>query len=108
MYFSLGNRREQVIHCRLRLGMSDLKYDLFNRHLADDPVCACGSARETAEHYLLSCAQFDLARANTISTLSPDYSHVHILLTGCHDLQNKTNITIFETVHQFILASNRF
>ena len=34
--FYIGERLEQVIHCKLRLNMSDLKLDLYNRHLTDN------------------------------------------------------------------------
>ena len=41
-YYYLGKRTEQIIHCRLRIEMSDLNFDLFSRHLTDNPSCACG------------------------------------------------------------------
>ena len=51
--YYLGKRTEQIIHCRLRLEMSDLNLDLFSRHLTDNPSSACGHPFETAEHFLL-------------------------------------------------------
>ncbi len=33
--YYIGNRTEQIIHCKLRLGMSDLNLDMFNRHLTE-------------------------------------------------------------------------
>ena len=44
---------KQVNHCRLRLVISNINYDLFRRHLLDDPVCSCGYTAETFEHFLL-------------------------------------------------------
>ena len=32
-FFYIGSRKAQIIHCKLRLGISDLNYDLLNRHL---------------------------------------------------------------------------
>ena len=52
-YYYSGKRMEQMIHCRLRL-MSDLNFDLFNRHLTDNQSCACGHPFETAEHFFFS------------------------------------------------------
>ena len=37
--YYLGKRTEQIIYCRLRLEMSDLNFDLFSRHLIDNPTC---------------------------------------------------------------------
>ena len=57
-YYYFGERNAQVIHCRLRLEMSNLNNDLFNRHLSTDPKCSCGYCRETAEHYFLHCPNY--------------------------------------------------
>lgn len=96
------------MHCRLRLGMSDLKNDMFNRHLVDDPFCACGNGTETAKHYLLHCILFNGARAQTISTLPIEYCIVETLLKGNPALHININILIFETVQQYISETNRF
>ena len=42
IYYYFGTRKEHVKHCRLRLAISDLNYDLFRRHLLEDPTCSCG------------------------------------------------------------------
>ena len=46
--------------------MSDLNFDLFSRHLIDNPSCACGHPFETAEHFLLFCPNNQNERINTI------------------------------------------
>eukprot|EP00916_Digyalum_oweni_P009773 GHVL01016495.1.p1 GENE.GHVL01016495.1~~GHVL01016495.1.p1 ORF type:complete len:110 (-),score=15.00 GHVL01016495.1:659-988(-) len=48
-----GKRKEGIIHCRLRLEMSDLNDDMMKRHLSDNPTCECGHRNEDVEHYLL-------------------------------------------------------
>ena len=107
-YFYYGERKEQVMHCRLRLGLSDLRNDMFNRHLIDDPLCACGAGAETAGHYLLSCYMYDEPRTAIIFQLPPEHRTIEILLNGTNELGAKENILIFQTVHAFISESNRF
>ena len=107
-YYYYGERAEQVIHCRLRLQMSDLHCDLFHRHLRDDPLCSCGRVRETAEHYLLFCPVFETVRNTTIGTLPDHWKTVSSLLQGDPLLTINNNETIFKTVHAFIKQSKRF
>ena len=47
-----GPRREQILHCRLRVQNADLQNNLYNRALATTPNCEC-SETETTHHYLL-------------------------------------------------------
>ena len=105
-YHYIGDRKEQIIHCRLRLGISDLKQDMQNRHITDNPFCSCGHARETAEHYLIYCQNYNVVRANTISTLQP--IDTQTLLNGNSQLRDEENVHIVKTVHSFISKSNRF
>ena len=107
-YFYSGSRKEQVIHCQLRNNMSDLKSDLFIRHLIDDPTCTCGAGQETAEHYLLSCALFNDFRVDTINSLPLNCIQTRILLNGDTLLPMDTNFLVFSTVQKFILLSGRF
>ena len=68
-YYYFGSRKEQVKHCRLRLAISNLNYDLFRRHLLEDPVCSCGYTAETSEHFLLHCPLYNSIRNKTINKL---------------------------------------
>ena len=68
-YYFIGCRKAQAIHCKLRLNMSDLKNDMFNRHISDIKVCECGHNKEDAHHFLINCPRFTDIRAVTITTL---------------------------------------
>ena len=76
-YYYFGERNAQIIHCRLRLEMSNLNNDLVNRHLSTDPKCSCGYSRETAEHYLLHCPNYlnTYSEANAPRSLSMLVTH---------------------------------
>ena len=107
-YYTVGCRKAQIIHCKLRLRMSDLQYDMFNRFLTDDKSCDCGFAEENAEHYLLNCPRFDVARATTINVLPPIATNIDTLLFGSTNLSLQFNFYVFLTVQEFILISERF
>jgi hypothetical protein len=107
-YYYIGERNEQIAHCRLRLGMSDLNGHLYNRHLQIDSSCSCGFRCEDAHHYLLTCDNYTEARRNTIHTLPQEHTSINNLLFGSPGLQIQENVTIFVTVHEFIKQSKRF
>lgn len=107
VYYYYGARKQQIVHCRLRLGVSDLNYDLYRRHLLDDPACRCGHPAETSEHFLLFCPIFNDARAQTIHILDAKYKEVTSLLFGQDNLQTQENIEIFSTVHAFLVSCDR-
>ena len=107
-YYYSGEREQQITHCRLRLKMSDLKFDLFNRHLSDSIECACGEPREDVKHYLLECQNYVNVRSTTINTLPPSFQLLEILLFGNSNFSLAANHFIFFTVHEFINLSNRF
>ena len=44
-FFHNGSRKAQIIHCKLRLGMSDLNQDPLNRHLKTNSSCDCGERK---------------------------------------------------------------
>ena len=89
-YYYFGERNAQVIHCRLRLEMSNFNNDLVNRHLSTDPKCSCGYSRETAGHYLLHCPNYEhylLHCPNYEHYLlhCPNYEHY---LLHCHNYEH--------------------
>ena len=94
-YYYFGERNVQVIHCRLRLEMSNLNNDLVNRRLSTDPKCSCGYSIETAEHYLLHWLNYINIRARTILTLPSSQTNIRTLLYGNLDLRLPENKHIF-------------
>ena len=107
-YFFIGDRKPHIVHCRLRLFMSDLNYDLVNRHLSEDTSCSCGNPREDATHFLLACPKFLNERKTTIDILPPLAKQVINLLHGNSDFSIAFNSYIFLTVQDFIMLSGRF
>ena len=72
-YYYFGKRMEQMIHCRLRLEMSDLDFDPFNRHLTENQSCACGHPFEPAEQFLLLCPNCHHIRKDTTIQIEDNY-----------------------------------
>ena len=107
-YFYSGDRLPQIIHCRLRLGMSNLNQDMVNRFLSDNPSCACGSRSEDANHFLLQCPRYEQLRIQTINALDIPNIDISILLNGSPHLTLSTNLHVFKIVHEYITKSNRF
>ena len=107
-YFYLGDRTEQIIHCKLRLKMSDLKFDLYKRHLSDDANCRCNAEREDSTHYLLHCPLYTRERALTINVLPFLSQNCETLLSGNNSFSESFNSYIFLTLQDFIKLSKRF
>ena len=103
-----GSRKAQITHCKLRLGISDLNYDLLHRHLTTNSSCDCGERNETSEHYILHCPQFTHVRQNTIFRLPANLLNMTTLLQGEPNISNNMNSLIFKAVQDFITQSGRF
>ena len=108
IYYSSSRRRLDILHARLRLGMSDLNYDLFRRHLLENPACDCGDVAETAEHYFLICTKYIEHRQATISNLPLNHQNIQTLLNGDSTLTNEQNEAIFTIIQDFIEITDRF
>ena len=65
IYYYFGSRKEQVKHCRLRLAISDLNYDLFR-----------------SEHFLLHCPLYNSIRNKTFNKLDENERNINTLLFG--------------------------
>ena len=106
--FYIGDRKNQITHCRLRIGMSDLNFDLLNRHLTNKPSCRCGYAVETARHFFLECPLYDSIRTDTLSLIPPHLLTLNFILHGSNNLSVYENCVIFTLVQNFIDLTNRF
>ena len=108
IYYTYGNRKEQINLARLRMGCSNLNYHLFLRHLVDDPSCTCSEKRaETPEHFLFECSNHRHIRRCTIDTI-PVPLTIDIALHGNASWSEETNKNIFNTIAKFISQSKRF
>ena len=108
LYYS-DNRFSEIIHCKIRLQISDLNDHLFRRHLRDDSICECGFQIENTQHFLFDCPLHIQARRQSISTIPngaslPLESFTH----ADHTNTFADSKLIFEKVQQFIVLSNRF
>ena len=109
IYYYFGSRKERVNHCRLRLAISNLNYDLFRRHLFEDPVCSCGYTAETSEDFLLHCPLYNSIRNKTINKRDENKRNINTLLFGNDQLHLETNkIFVFAIVHDFLRQTDHF
>ena len=109
LYYNDKNRFVEIIHCKIRLEISDLNNHLFKRHLRNDSVCACGYKTENTKHYFFDCPLYIPARTSTIHTIPNLRSLTIKALT--HGDNSKTfadNSFFFKKVQEFIVLSNRF
>ena len=98
---------ERNKYCRLLLGISDLNYDLFRRHLLEDPILSCGYTAETPEHFILHCPLYNSIRNKTINKLDENEINISTFLFGNDQLHLETNKKIFAMVHDFLLQTDR-
>ena len=71
------NRSSEIIHCRLRMEMSDLNADLFEQYLTDNTKCDYGYQCEYAKHYLPDSPMNNYARTITLHHIS-DFQNINM------------------------------
>jgi hypothetical protein len=108
-----GERWSNIHHTRLRLGCSQLNYDLFhNIHVIDTPVCPCGHQIESAEHIFLHCHLYDALRTkllNDLNIINKDLVvDINLILNGSKNKNYETNRKIFNAVHAFLKNPRHF
>ena len=86
--------------------MSDLNFDLFNRHLTENQSCACCHPFETAERFLLLCPNYHDIQRDTLMQIEDNYLDIQILLFGNRLLGTHQSEFIFKKVHECIYAEH--
>ena len=109
VFYYSTNRMSEILHCKIRLEISDLNSDLYKRHLTQNRSCTCGSPLENAHHFLLVCPLFYHIRRDTIHKIK-NFPAINTkqLTHGDADRSIQENIEIFEKVQDFIIQSRRF
>ena len=95
---------------RLRTGWSSLKYDLYSKNIIDSPLCDCRCGDiENTEHFFFKCHLYRNHRLVLHNSIMQHCNVTHyVILRGNKSFSNEINISIFESVHNFIENSNRF
>ena len=62
-------RNVQIALAQLRCGFSNLNFDLYRKGCIDYAMCACGSNKEDATHFLLKCSLYTDKRNNMLHSI---------------------------------------
>ena len=108
VYYTTGNRQDQINHTRIRTRCSALNQHLFSKKVVPSPLCSCGGI-ENSHHFLFECALYHDIRLDMMATISDICRpNLGILLYGSQDVSIDDNIAIFKAVQKFISKSKRF
>ena len=117
VYYSLGSKKGNILHTKLRLGMSDLNAHLYSIQKSETPLCSCSNIIETTNHFIIHCTLYAQQR-NTLndtlssilqlnfSLLSPE-KRTNILLHGTN-LSTGERHRVARAFHTFLFDSKRF
>jgi len=61
-YYSFGNKNANILHTKLRLGISELNCHQFQIQKVDSTSCDCGHTQETTQHFVLDCPLYTNTR----------------------------------------------
>ena len=113
--------RSVIHHTRIRLGLSPLRYHLYQFNIIDSPLCEnCNIEMETTIHYFLHCPAYSHARTRLLCSLTEilpfdvlrnlqdECNLTDCILFGSDMLDNQTNRNIFECALHFISETKRF
>jgi hypothetical protein len=111
-----GKRWPGVHHARMRMGCSNLNYDLCcNLHVKNDKSCDCGWFRENSIHYISYCPLYTNERTILLDQLQrlgiPSLNGVpnhNILLYGDKTININIMLDAFEIFHNYISKTKRF
>ena len=107
VYYSTGNRLDQINHTRVRTRCSGLNQHLFAKNIVPSPLCACGQIENT-RHFLLDCILYHDIRFDMLATISVICTPIiDTLIYGNPDVSINDNIVIFKAVQRFISKSKR-
>ena len=108
-YFLSGDRYLSVQHARIRNNCSNLKSDLYEKHLCPSPICSCNTAVEDAAHYFFHCPSFAESRMVLFQATQAFHPlNIDKLLFGDASISNQQNSVLFSAVQNFIKGSRRF
>ena len=109
--FDFGSRFCHIIHCRLRLGCSQLNSDRYTRFISDIMLHVHAQTTLRTRSITFSSVP-DMITSDITHTFFYIYFvngfSLQDVLCGNTLASHQTNMDILESVHQFITKSNRF
>ena len=109
--FFEGDRAEQTVLARLRLGHCALAASASRWSDLLCRMCQCGSDEETVAHFLLRCPLYTEERKRLISTVSKvfngELTEEALLGAGGTKIPKEHLRTIAKAVYQFVLDTQR-
>ena len=101
-HYLFGNRKEQILHTRLRTNCSVLNYDLYMKNIIDSPLCRCNNI-ETVKHFLLDCPNYN----NQGITLMESVSRF-CAITLDTLLYGNSTLSLFRQIVTYLKQNNSF
>jgi ribonuclease HI len=109
IYDSLTRRQADIL-VQLRTGMARLNGYLYQIRAVEKSECVCGQTRETVEHFLLYCKEWEAQREQLYQQLKKRNNTLSYLLGG-KSLQDdkdwKPDMEAIHTTIKFVLATGR-
>ena len=116
--FSVGNKTQNTLHTRLRVGMSTLNAHLFQVQHPNtpSPSFACGNNHENTNHFILWCPFYNTHRQklfNSVCTIVPNFNNFSAkqkldVLLASKDLSVEQGKVIALHFQTFISETRRF
>ena len=117
LYYSLGTKVGNILHTKLRVGMSNLNAHLYSIQKIESPNCSCGYTPETTNHFIINChmhAQVRIELFRAISTILnidfsklPPETQTDILFHGKNLVKDERHRVAY-SFQNFIFDTKRF
>lgn len=111
-WFSVGDRKVNILHAQLRNKCSPLANDLFENHVIASPICTRCRANKVEDsfHFFIECSKYNNMR-QTLSdsiTLNQFDFNVDTILNGDPNRNFNEHLPLVQSIHLFIVDSERF
>ena len=116
-YYSLGTKIGNILHTKLRVGMSDLNAHQYTIQRTTTPICSCSNAPETTAHFIIHCRLHTPSRLKLTTALThtlhfdfsnlPHDTQMRTLLHGTH-LSTGERSGVARLFQQFLFETKRF
>jgi hypothetical protein len=106
-----GSRKVNIVLSQMRMQFCDLKVYLHKKGCIESPMCNCGEAAETLEHYFMYCSYYVRERQELTRSLVNIVScniTAQLLIFGKPEYDSTTNTSVLNSVIKFVNDSGRF